>query len=453
MTPARLAAARTLVAVERGRTTLGAEVERARGDVATARDRGLFLELVAGTLRWRNALDACLSACSRRPIADLDADVRATLRLGAYQLLQLDRVPDHAAVHEAVDATKALGHERAAGFVNAVLRALARRGAAALPPRPAGGRPRAAALAYLSVTLSHPDWIVARWLDRHGFESTEAWCRFNNDVTDVAVRPIAGASPADLLARLRVAGVDAEPGAFVGDAVRLRAGALGRLDADTRASLLVQDEASQLVAHAVGARPGERILDLCAAPGGKTSVLSGDMSGVGLLVASDHRPSRVALLRATLARARVPARVLALDAASALPFGPVFDRVLVDAPCSGIGTLRRDPDLKWSRAPADLPALASREAAILDQAAGAVRPGGLLVYVTCSSEPEENEVVVDRFLASRREFEPGAFEWGATIRDPGRLVDRRGFVRTLPFRDRLDAFFAAALRRRPSPGL
>ncbi len=441
MTPARLAAARVLIAVERGRTSLAAEVERARTDVAESRERGLLLEIAAGALRWQRALDACLTACSKRPIAALEPAVRAVLRSGAYQLLHLDRIPAHAVVHEAVNTIRVLGQARAAGFVNAVLRALTRKRDSMLPHR---GRQ----LAYLGVTLSHPDWLVRRWLDRYGFDATEAWCRFNNEPTEVSVRPVPGLSVDGLMARLEAAQVTARRGVLVADCLRLPAGSLGRLDAETRASLIVQEEASQLVAHAVAARPNERVLDLCAAPGGKSVVLAQAMNGQGLLVSGDLRPHRVAMLKATIARFDVHARVIAADAMAPLPFGATFDRVLIDVPCSGLGTLRRDPDLKWSRTEADLPRLASDAGRMLANAAGAVREGGVVVYATCSSEPEENEAVVTAFLEHHPAFTLERPTAVGAVPDLDRVIDAAGYVRTLPFRDGLDAFFAAALRRR-----
>jgi 16S rRNA (cytosine967-C5)-methyltransferase len=446
MTPARLAAARVLIAVERGRTSLAAEVERARADVAESRERGLLLEIAAGVLRWQRALDACLTACSKRPIAELEPGVRAVLRSGAYQLLHLDRIPAHAVVHEAVNTVRILGQPHAAGFVNAVLRALSRKRDSMLPRRT---RQRA----YLGVTLSHPDWLVARWLDRYGFEATEAWCKFNNESAEVSVRPVPGLSVDGLMAKLADAGITASPGVLVADCLRLPAGSLGRLDRETRASLMIQEEASQLVAHTVAAGPGDRVLDLCAAPGGKSVVMAQGMEGRGLLVSADLRPNRVGMLKATVDRLDVPARVVAVDAMSPLPFRATFDRVLIDVPCSGLGTLRRDPDLKWSRTEADLPRLADDAGGMLAHAAGAVRDGGLLVYATCSSEPEENDAVVAAFLHNHPEF---TLERPAAVSAvPGldRVIDPAGYLRTLPFRDGLDAFFAAALRRQAPAGL
>jgi 16S rRNA (cytosine967-C5)-methyltransferase len=447
MTTARLAAARALVAVERGRTTLAAEVERGRADL-DARDRAFLLELVAGTLRWQQELDACLQTVSREPIAALDAGVRATLRAAAYQLRHLERVPAHAIVHESVEVVRQLGHERAAGFVNAVLRSLTRRKTVPLPSRPASARDREAALQYLTVTLSHPDWLVDRWLTRYGFEAAERWCQFNNAPPELAVRAPGGDSAGELIALLEASGATAQPAGFVRAAVRLAPGSLGRLPAEVRARLVVQEEASQLVAHTLGARPGDLVLDLCAAPGGKTALLSADMDRRGLLVASDVRRGRVELLEATLRRLGVAAPVVALDATRGLPFGPVFDRVLLDAPCSGLGVLRRDPDLKWSRRPDDLPAFARAQEQMLGQAAAVVRPGGLLLYATCSSEPEENEQVVERFLNARTDYALIPVVPGPRVDQGERLRDAAGYLRTLPFLHGLDAFFAAALRRK-----
>jgi 16S rRNA (cytosine967-C5)-methyltransferase len=232
----------------------------------------------------------------------------------------------------------------------------------------------------------------------------------------------------------------------------LAPGVLGRLPAALSAQVQVQDEGAQAVARAVSARPGERVLDVCAAPGGKTLVLAADMRAAGaapvegLLVAGDFRASRVALLAKTMARGGVPVKVVRYDARQPLPFRPVFDAVVLDAPCSGLGTLRRDPDLKWTRTEADLPVLAAAERRMLEAAALVVRPGGRLIYATCSSEPEENEAVVDAFMATS----PGVVPLAIRLPDErgAELVDARGHLVTLPFRDGLDAFFAAAFVRR-----
>jgi 16S rRNA (cytosine967-C5)-methyltransferase len=449
MTPVRVAAARALLATEDGRTTLAAALADARGEIAE-RDKALLVELAVGTLRWRNELDACLAAASRRSVKQIDPRALVVLRLAAYQLRHL-RTPPHAVVHESVEAVRALGAARAAGFVNAVLRALQRRDRAiSLPKRPAPGAHRDAQIAYLSVTLSHPAWLAARWLDRVGFDAAETWCRFNNATPDVTVRPIHGVSHEDLLARLHAESIEAAPAPYVADAIRLPPGALGRVSPALRADLIVQDEGAQLVARMAAARPGERMLDACASPGGKSIVMAADMRldphAHAALVAADYRPGRVALLADTLHRARVPAAVVSLNAKGPLPFADVFDGVVLDAPCSGLGVVRRDPDLKWTRAPDDLPRFAADQLAMLEACAQAVKPGGRLVYATCSSEPEENASVVTAFLQARREFALAPRERATAV--PASLLAGEGWLSTTPPAHRLEAFFAAVLERR-----
>ena len=453
MTAARLAAARVLVSLDRGRTTLSAEVERERPELADRRDQALFLELAAGTTRWRAAVDARLAPHSRRALSDLTPEVRSVLRLAAYQLHHLDRIPAHAIVFESVELTRALRQERAAGFVNAVLRSLLRaeEQLSPLPNRPVDPADTESALAYLSITLSHPRWLVARWLARLGFDATEQWCRFNNTPPAVTVRPIrAGDSGLVLLDRLRSEGVEATPGRYVPGAVQLAPGALGGLSPVTRQALVIQDEASQLVAWLAAPPAGSSVIDLCAAPGGKTLMLAQAAGPTAVVVAADRRPARVALLRATLARAGLASsvQVLALDAEAGLPFGPVFDHVLLDAPCSGLGTIRRDPDIKWTRMEGDLPALAATQARMLEHAAAIVRPGGTMMYATCSSEPEENEAVVDRFLASTPAFGLAPIRADGVREPVAETIDDRGMLRTRPDVHGLDAFFAARLVRR-----
>ena len=213
---------------------------------------------------------------------------------------------------------------------------------------------------------------------------------------------------------------------------------------------VVQDEASQLVAAVVAAQPGEHVLDLCAAPGGKTTAIAAQMNDEGLVIATDVRTRRIGLLANTVRESGAKhTRVVQIGQTGALPFEPVFDRVLVDAPCSGLGTIRRDPDIRWRRTAADLPPLAQAQLALLERAAEVVGPRGRLVYATCSSEPEENEHVVDTFLAAHSGFEIVDLREEPLL-SPAihQLIDQRGMLRTTPFAHRLEAFFAAVLRRR-----
>ncbi len=438
MTNVRVLAARVLLGVHHGRSTLATEIDRARRSLSDERDRGLLLELTAGVCRWRAELDACLAPFSQRPIEEIDPPLLATLRVAMYQLRHLDRVPAHAVVHESVEAARTLGNPRAAGFVNGILRAYLRAtDTVVLPPRPQADSTRRQHLAYLSTTLSHPRWLVARWLDRYGFDDTERWCQFNNAAPEVTVR--ARLPDVDALTVVQDADVAATRGHYAPEVARLAPGLLGSLAPELRKELVVQDEGSIAVAHAVGAKPGERVLDVCAAPGGKTVILWNDMAHQGCLVATDARAPRVQVLRQVLQDAAVPEQIAVVDATSPLPFGEVFDRVFVDVPCSGLGTLRRDPDVKWAVTLESLPGLIATQRRILAHAAAAVRPGGTLVYATCSSEPDENDDVVDEFLASNPRFHEHALT--------GELADDRGRLRTTPTRHGLDAFFAARLVR------
>jgi 16S rRNA (cytosine967-C5)-methyltransferase len=446
-TTARDAAVAVLQAVEAGRGTLASEIDRVRGRLDDARDRALLLELASGTLRWRAELDWLLAPCSTRPLHTVDPAVRAVLRVTAYQLEHLTRVPAHAALNEAVEITRRAGEPRAARFVNAVLRKWTRtRSRIELPPRPGEHSPIDQQVAYLSVTLSHPSWLVRRWIDRVGFLNAERWCQFNNTTPDVTVRSVRGEPLERSLALIRSAGVHAAPARFVRDAIAIPPGAWSAVPSAVARDFIVQDEASQLVARTAAAREGETILDLCAAPGGKTLVLGSDQQH-GRLVACDYRARRVRWLQRTLRHAGSHASVVALDALRPLPFAPAFDCVLVDVPCSGLGIVRRDPDLKWSREAEDPATFAIAQLEILEQASAVVQPAGRLVYATCSSEPEENEGVIDAFMARHPAFvtKPVAVPGGDGT--PA-LTCARGFLGTLPFAHGLDAFFAAVLVRR-----
>jgi 16S rRNA (cytosine967-C5)-methyltransferase len=454
MTSVRVAAARVLLAIEAGET-MGAEVDRNRTEIPE-RDGALLVELTAGTLRWRNELDAILASASQRAVKTIDPVARSVLRLGAYQIRHLDRIPAHAVVHESVESMKALGQPRSAGFVNAVLRTIIRRGPTiALPKRPTlEAMPVAGSAAgidaevrYLSVTLSHPAWLVRRWLARVGFEATEAWCQFNNMAPHLTVRPTGDLDSATLLARIRAEAIDAAPAPYVTDAIRLAPGALGRIPAEFHDEMWVQDEGAQLVARLAGVRPGERVLDACAAPGGKTLVMAADLgAGRSNLIAADNRSARVESLARTLKRLAPDVAVVRLDARGPLPFGQIFDCVVLDAPCSGLGTIRRDPDVKWTRTAADLPRLAAEQGEMLRGCASVVKPGGRIVYATCSSEPEENRAVVEAFLSAAPEFQCARPSDRSAV--PQALRGPEGWLETRPFVDGLDAYFGAVLERR-----
>ena len=442
--PARVAALDALRAIGAGRIDLPTALAASRARLPDERDRALAADIVTGTLRWQRSLDFLIERVAKRPISRIDAEVLTILRLSVYQLLHLDRVPASAVVDDAVDLTRYARKTSAAAFANAVLRTLLRqRHRLPLPARP-DAADRDAALAYLGITHSHPDWLVARWLDRYGFEAAERWVRFNNDTPRLTLRAnTLRTSRTELAGALAANGVETEPARHAPDGLIVTGG--NPLAAPPAGVFLVQDEASQLVSLTVGARPGERVLDLCASPGGKSLALAADMRDTGLLASCDVRARRVRLLRDTVRTAGPSCvRLVHVPSSGALPFAACFDRVLVDAPCSGLGTLRRDPDIRWRRTERDLVVFARDQLALLDRAAAVVRPGGRLVYATCSSEPEENESVVDIFLASRRDFTPLDLR-GDAPPAIAPLLDERGRLRTLPFAHGLEAFFAAAL--------
>ncbi len=446
--PARIAAYDILRAVSAGRADLPAAIALARETLVDNRDRALAADIAVGVQRWRGALDYLIAHFAKRPTVRLDPEVVEILRLSAYQLLHLTRVPASAVVDDAVKLTRKAAKTSAAGFVNAVLRALLRRRhALPLPPLPADPGDRDAALAYLSVTLSHPRWLAERWYARYGFDAARAWMEFDNHPPPLTIRVNRLRNSAEQLSeRLAAEGVELSPARFAPDGFIVKSGHPLRGAGVAAGWFVVQDEASQLVALLAGDAPRGRVLDACASPGGKTTAIAAAMRG-GAVVACDVRTRRMELLRRTVAASGAAnVRLVQADLLEPLPFSAAFDCVVVDAPCSGLGTLRRDPDIKWRRRERDLPALARAQSVMLRHASAVVAPGGRLVYSTCSSEPEENDAVVAAFLRDH----PGFRQVSATeaaSRLPREVVDPSGCLRTEPHRHGLEAFYGAVLIR------
>jgi 16S rRNA (cytosine967-C5)-methyltransferase len=426
--PARRAAVDALAIVDAGDLDMGSAIARARAGLHDERDRALLLEIATGTLRMQAALDYQLSLRVKRQLGKLDAAVLRVLRMSAFQLIYLSRLPASAIINDAVELTRRSGKSSAAGLTNAVLRSISRdRATLSWPPRASLGE-------HLSIVLSHPRWLVDRWLQRYGEQPTESWLAFNNEPAAMCLAVNRHLTTREALAgELASIGVRTEPTTRAANGLRVIEGRPLGTDAFTRGLFVVQDEASQLIAELASPPAGATVLDLCASPGGKTVSLSADAGPRGFVVASDVRPQRVRLLASTLARCRVPnTTVVQVPAEGPLPFhSGTFDLVVIDAPCSGLGTVRRDPDIRWRRSPDDLARFAAAQRELLARAAGLVKSGGRLLYSTCSSEPEENDEVVASFLRDRRDF----------------TEERRH--QTLPFRDRLEAFFGTVLRRTP----
>jgi 16S rRNA (cytosine967-C5)-methyltransferase len=448
--PARVAAFEILSAVSAGRADLSSAIAHARTTLKDERDRALASEIATGVQRTRASLDHLIVQFSKRPIDRLDSEILEILRLSIYQLLHLTRVPAAAVVDDAVNLAGRVGKRSAAGFVNAVLRTLARRRSSLpLPQRPADPRDRAHALDYLSVTLSHPRWLAERWYERLGFAAAERWMQFNNTPAPLTLRANRlRITPENLRVRLASLDIAVAAGSYAPDALVVESGHPLRGSGGDEGWFVVQDEASQLVALLAGAHPGRRVLDACASPGGKATAIAAALDEDGRLVACDVRDRRISLLSRTVkTTGAANALLVQADLLSALPFRAEFDTVMVDVPCSGLGTLRRDPDIKWRRHEPELAALAAAELRMLRHAAEVVRPGGRLVYATCSSEPEENEGVADAFLRDAPEFAAVDASRAHPALPPA-VVDERGHLRTAPDRHGLEAFFGAVFERR-----
>jgi 16S rRNA (cytosine967-C5)-methyltransferase len=377
---ARRAAFQILLAVERGRSHADDLLRGAAVSALSPRDRHLSTALVLGVLRWQILLDQQLRSLLARPNARLDAEVLIALRLGAFQLLYLDRIPARAAIDESVELTRQAGHHFASGMVNAVLRKL---GAA---PR-AGTSPEA-------VIQAHPAWLVERWSRFFGADAARAICDHNQNPPAMTIRL---ASP-EAEAELTQAGVTLEPGTLLSAARKVTGGDVTATAAFREGRMRIQDEGSQLVAEiAAGLHPKPgKVLDCCAAPGGKTLILA-ERNPQAQIVGCEASAPRLEPLRERLTPFgdRIECR---LADATALDFESEFDLVLADVPCSGTGTLSRNPEIRHRLQPEDLPRQAQRQRAILTCALRAVRPAGRVVYSTCSLEPEENEQVIAAVL-------------------------------------------------------
>lgn len=409
-------------------------------------ERGLLLELVQGVKRWEVRLDYVLSQLSGLPLKKLHPVVLQLLRLGAYQILMLDRVPARAALHEAGNLAKAKGLPQShVGFINAVLRRLAGGEVAPLPG------PDSGPVLALSVMHSHPAWLVRRWLARSGPEAVAARLAANNRVPPLAVRVnTLKTDPETLIPRLAQEGVAARrcqfsPVGLIFETVQVSP---AELSSYREGLWLFQDEGAQLISSLLPLGPGLRLTEIGAGRGGKTTHLAEAMGNTGLLVAVDRHARRLQELKKNTRRwgVEVVNPILA-DAAAALPLqGGAMDAVILDVPCSALGILRRHPEIKSRLKEEDLVTFPPRQAAMLSQAVRLLKPGGRLLYITCTTEPEENEAQIDHFLAKHPELHL-ATDAGLLPPQARDLVHPPGFFRSSPADHDLDAFFAAVLAR------
>ncbi len=406
----------------------------------TDADIGLATEIVYGTLRWQGELDFVLSHFSRRALQNIAQPLLAALRIGLYQMRHLSRVPSRAAVDQSVHLARRFGPPGGSAFVNAVLRNAARR-----PESPSLPVASDDPLGFLTATLSHPRWLARRYLDRLGLEAATARCRWNNKAPPVYLRVDPPLEPDEAARQLAEEGVVTQPAHLAPRALEVLNGSPRGTKLHADGKIYIQDAGSQLIAWLLSGPDRTSVWDACAAPGSKATAIS-RQGGAPLVVATDHRYRRVRLLvelagccgcknlRALVADALYP------------PFVSSFEHILLDVPCTSLGTLARNPDIKWRVTPQKLSELSDIQHDMLRSAATLLAPGGRLVYATCSTEPEENENVIARFLETNPAF--GIVSPRELLR-PGvhGVVDENEHIHLLPERDATDGYFAAILTR------
>ena len=454
ISPARTAAFDILLRVER-ESSYGADLLHSASYAALGKkDHGLATELVMGVLRWRSRLDEEIAQASSQPLAKLDLEILIALRLAVYQLRYLTRIPQRAALNESVELVKRARKRSAAPFVNAVLRKLLKQ------PRSLAGA--AAPFAEdspaqaLAAAWANPIWLVERWCAHYGPSAARAICEQNQTVPTTMIRlRAAGVDEAAVEAELAAEGIVLDPGSLLPTARRVASGDVTQTAAFRNGQIVIQDEASQLVAALAGRieKKDARILDCCAAPGGKTLAMA-DANPAAEIVAVEVHPHRARLMQQLWGSEARKIMTVIADARD-LPLMAQFDRVLVDAPCSGTGTLGRNPEIKWQLKSEDLTELHERQVAIVRSALKQLRRGGRLVCSTCSLEKEENEDVIARVLAEDKSLR--------TIDCRGELERMRGtgeltwpnpfsltsgpYLRTIPGIHACDGFFAAIVER------
>jgi len=401
------------------------------GSLSDDRDRRFARQLVLGTLRWRLRLDWIVGHFSRRPVDELDTRVLNILRMGILQVSVLDRVPERAAIHTSVELAKRQGVRSASGLINAVLRSFQRE-----PHRVQYPDPEAESARHLSLYYSHPIWLVERWMKRWGLEKTRDMLIRNNEYAPLWLRlnPLRSTSAA-LCAELRL-----EPGPENYFRALDPRQALNSA-AFNKGHFQVQDPSAGLAVALLDPQPGERVLDACSAPGGKTAQIAERMLDKGLILAADLSHARLRLLRENTQRLALHS-IHPVTWDGSVTSGNLFDRVLVDAPCSGTGTLGRHPDARWNRAPEQFPLLIERQQSILAAAFAQLRPGGTLVYSTCSLEHMENEAIVEHFISHTPDAQ--IEEAHRSLPDDAR-VGR--YVQTVPGQHLGDGAFAARIHK------
>ena len=415
----------------------------------TSLDRAFLTELTYGVIRWRGKLDWVIRHFSKIPLEKIELETLNILRLGLYQVLFLSRTPSSAAVNESVELAKRIRGKGGAGFVNAVLRSAIRQKDEIRHPDivedPA---------LHISVAQSHPLWLVQRWIKEMGVEETLKICTFNNQISSLALRTnTVKLNQKELIEKLRGVELKPFPTTFSEEGIVLQdPPPTSELPFIKEGLYIIQDEASQLVTSILDPKPGERILDACAAPGGKTTHMAQKMEDRGEIYALDLSKGKLDLIEEMCQRLGIKiVRTIKTNAAQPLPIpkGMRFDRILADVPCSGFGTLRKNPDLKWRRGEKDIKRLSELQFSILSNLSVYVKEGGVLIYSTCTVFHEENEDGVEKFLEEHPEFELDRID--KVLPEKCHPFIQNRYFKTFPPEDEMDGFFVARLIKLSQP--
>jgi 16S rRNA (cytosine967-C5)-methyltransferase len=414
-------------------------------------DKGLLTSIVYGTIQRKNTIDFYLDQLLNKPIKKKDRWVLTLLRLSIFQMLYMDRVPDHAIIHEAVEITKQRGHQGLAGLVNGILRKLQREGTSEMDKKAGSGSEKAA------LTYSMPQWLFERWSTQFGNEEAEKMAESNLLTSPVTARVnMMLTTREEVLQLLEQEGVSAEEGELSPEGIIIREGYLPRTEVYKKGFVTIQDESSMLVARAVAPEQGETVLDACAAPGGKSTHMAEMMKGTGKVISLDLHAHKIELINKQAERLgleNIDASVLDARKTGEKYDFESFDRVLVDAPCSGFGVIRKKPDLKWSKKEEDVLKLASIQKDILDASSQMVKAGGMLVYSTCTVDKEENSETAEWFLDNHPDF-----EWDPEFSEKmpetvkAFIIEGRSDLQILPHYFNSDGFYIAAYRKKTTGG-
>jgi 16S rRNA (cytosine967-C5)-methyltransferase len=408
-------------------------------------DRAFVTDLVYGTIKWRLTIDYIIGNFSSTRLKKISPWILNVLRIGVYQILYMDRVPESAACNESVKLSKKYGHAASSGFVNGVLRSIVRK-KDSIPYPDKLKNP----VEYLSVKYSHPDWLVKKWVMGFGVEFTEGLLISNNEVPDFTIRVnMLKTSKEELIANLSENKVQAVAGRAVEEALILKnPGSFLSLDSYKMGHFQIQDESSMLCAKVLDPKPGELVIDVCSAPGGKTTHMAQLMNNKGQIIARDIHEHKINLINEASKRLGVSIIKAEVYDATMVDEGLLekADRVLVDAPCTGYGIIRKKPDIKWARTMSDIKEITELQLKILNAASKYVKPGGFIVYSTCTIEKEENRDLVERFLANNKDFD--FYGFGELLPDVLKEYSGNGYIELYPNINKIDGFFIAKMRKR-----